>query len=239
MRRNNMLVFAFLAAISLNMSAVAQNEKKKVEGSGNIVTREVAVSSFEELEASGIFNLYLSQGNKEALKIEADDNFQELFEVKNEGSKLIIRMKKDVNIQTKNTNKLKVYLTFKKLKSMDLSMVGGTSSDEKLSFDNLKLTNQSVGSVNLEMSAQTFEMENESVGNVKLTGSANNAVIKNEGVGALHAGEFVVQKMDIENSGVGSAEVNATKELKVNDTFLGKVKNKGAASVKRTGKVVI
>ena len=42
-----------------------------------------------------------------------------------------------------------------------------------------------------------------------------------------------VVEMDIDNSGVGSAEVNATKELKVSDSFLGKVRNKGAAQVKR------
>ncbi len=53
------------------------------------------------------------------------------------------------------------------------------------------------------------------------------------------AASFVVQKMDIENTGVGSAEVNAEKELKVKDSFLGKVINKGNAPVKRMNKVVI
>ena len=227
-----------ILALILQLAAVSQKEKtekKRIEGSGNVITKEISVQSFDQLSSSGVFNLQLSQGDREQVRIEADDNLQELFEVKNEGSKLIISMKKDVNINGKN--KMKVYVTFRKLKSMDLSMVGGTSSDEKLSFDDFKLVNQSVGSVNLDMSLQSFHMDNESVGTIRLTGSADKAVIKSNGVGSIHAGDFVVQKMDIDNSGVGSAEVNAAKELKVSDSFLGKVKNRGNATVKK--KIVI
>src|SRR5689334_13267075 len=77
------------------------SDKKRIEGSGNIITKDVAVQSFDELKASGVFSVYLEQGNSESVKIEADDNFQPLFEVKNEGSKLIIKMQDDVNISSK------------------------------------------------------------------------------------------------------------------------------------------
>ena len=72
-----------------------------------------------------------------------------------------------------------------------------------------------------------------------MTGKADKAIIKHNGVGSFKASNFVVQTMDIEASGVGSAEVNAEKELKVKDSFLGKVSNKGSATVKRMNKVVI
>lgn len=229
---------AVMAAASLQFTVQAQkNDKDRIEGSGNVVTKEVAVKSFNELSASGVFNLQLSQGDKEQVKIEAEDNLQELFIVENDGSKLKISMKKDVHFNSHK--KMKVYVSFKNLKSMDLQMVGGTSSDEKLSFNDLKLNNKSVGSVNLDMALKTLHLDNKSVGNVKLTGKADNAVIKNNSVGSIQAGDFVVQKMDIDNSGVGSAEVNAEKELKVSDSFLGKVRNKGNATVKKTNKVVI
>jgi hypothetical protein len=134
------VLFALLATA---FTAQAQKEeRKRIEGSGNVITRDVAVQSFDELDASGLFNLRLSQGDKEQVKIEAEDNLQELFIVKNEGSKLSISMKKNMNINTKK--KMNVYVTFKKLKLMDLSMVGGTYSDELLSFADLKLTNKSV-----------------------------------------------------------------------------------------------
>ena len=240
--RKNLLVV--LAISVLGIAAQAQkndrdkyNDKERIEGSGNVITKDVAVKSFDELTAYGVFNLQLSQGDKEAVKIEAEDNLMDLFIVENDGSALSIRMKKDVSINTKK--KMTVYVTFKTLKKMYLSMVGGTSSDEKLKFNELKFKNQSVGSVNLNMTLQSLHLENESVGTLKLAGSAENAVIKSNSVGSVQAGDFVVQKMEIDNNGVGSATVNAEKELKVSDSFLGKVNNKGNAPVKKKNKVVI
>ena len=239
MRKN---LFLMLAITALGFSTMAQkndkyDDKDRIEGSGNVITKDITVKSFDELIASGVFNLLLSQGDKESLKIEADDNLMDLFIIENEGSTLKIKMKKNSNFNSKK--QLKVYVTFKTLKSMDLGMVGGTSSDEKLKFTDLKLKNQSVGSVSLNMTLQTLNMENQSVGSVKLEGSAENAVVKNNSVGSINAGNFVVQKMDIENNGVGSATVNAEKELKYSDSFLGKVSNRGNATVKKKNKVVI
>ena len=212
-------------------------EKNTIEGSGNVITRDVAVGSFDELDVKGIFNVLLTQGNKESVKIEAEDNLQDLFEVKTEDSRLMINMKKDAHFNSKK--KMKVYVTFKSLKSMDLKTVGNVSSEENLRFDDLKISNKSVGSVDLKMTAKNIDIDNKSVGNVKLNGNAENALIKNKGVGSMMASDFVVQKMDIDNSGVGSAVVNAEQELKVKDTFLGKVTNKGKATARRIKKVVI
>ena len=239
MRKN---LFLMLAITALGFSTMAQknnkyDDKDRIEGSGNVITKDISVKSFDELDASGVFNLQLSQGDKETLRIEADDNLMDLFIIENEGSTLKIKMRKNSNFNSKK--QLKVYVTFKTLKSMNLGMVGGTSSDEKLKFADLKLKNQSVGSVSLNMTLQTLNMENQSVGSVKLEGSAENAIVKNNSVGSINAGNFVVQKMDIENNGVGSATVNAEKELKYSDSFLGKVSNRGNATVKKKNKVVI
>ena len=238
--RKNLFIMLVVTAFSFSLQAQKNDkydDKDRIEGSGNVITKDINVKSFDELNASGVFNLQLSQGDKETLRIEADDNLMDLFIIENEGSTLKIKMKKNSNFNSKK--QLKVYVTFKTLKSMNLGMVGGTSSDEKLKFADLKLKNQSVGSVSLNMTLQTLNMENQSVGSVKLEGSAENAVVKNNSVGSINAGNFVVQKMDIENNGVGSATVNAEKELKYSDSFLGKVSNRGNATVKKKNKVVI
>lgn len=231
MRQSFLIMLAFTA---LSFSVVAQKDRDKnerIEGSGNVITKDIPVTSFNDLTSQGVFSLKLSQGDKESVKIEAEDNLIELITVKNEGNSLKIEMKKDVNINSKKG--MKVYVTFKSLKNMDLSMVGSTSSDEQLKFSDLKFKNQSVGSVNLDMALQTLHLENQSVGSLKLRGKAENAVIKSNSVGSVQAGDFVVQKMEIDNNGVGGATVNAEQELKVNDSFLGKVNNKGNATVKK------
>jgi hypothetical protein len=234
MRKTLVLLLAGTALLS---TARAQGKNETIEGNGKMVTRDVAVSSFDALKASGVYELKLSQGNKESVKIEADENLQEYFTVRNEGSQLVIDMKKLDNKNLKTKGKMRVFVTFKNIKNLELSTVGNVASEESLSFTDLSFKNQSVGDVNLQLTANKLELNNSSVGILKLTGKAQDAVVKNKGVGAFEAGGLVVQTMNIENTGVGAAVVNAEKNLKVKDSFLGKVNNKGSAAARRMNKV--
>ena len=226
-----------VACLLITQAALAQKDRETIEGNGKLVTRDVTIGSFDALSAKGIYELKLAQASKETVKIEADENLQELIQVSNEGSRLVIRMKDMENKNLKTKNKMRVYVTFKNLKEMELSTVGNVGSDEALSFDNLQLENKSVGNVDLKLTANKIDLKNKSVGNVTLSGKAQDAVVRNSGVGSLEAGNFVVQTMNIENTGVGNAEVNAEKDLKVKDSFLGKVKNKGGATVRKMNRV--
>jgi hypothetical protein len=226
-------------AATTSIQNVQAQKQETLEGNGNRITRTVSVQPFTSLEASGVYELKLTQGNSEGVQIEADENLQDLFTVRNDGGKLVIEMKDMKNKNLRTQKGLRVYVQFKNLKSMDLRTVGNVSSTNNLSFEDLELTNGSVGNVDLDLTATKFELENSSVGNITLSGKAENAVMKNSGVGSLKAGDFVVQTLDINNSGVGGAEVNAEKGLKVQDSFLGKVRNKGAASARKKNKVVI
>ena len=224
-------------ALATILNTVSAQEKESIEGNGKLITRDINVQPFDALKASGVYELKLTQGDKESVKIEADENLQELFTVKNDGSQLNIEMKK--NISLKGKMRVKVYVTFRNVKSIDLSTVGNVYTENQLTFTDLTLKNKSVGNVDLNFTANKLDLKNSSVGNVKLQGKAQTAVFRNSGVGNLRAGELVVQSMDIDNSGVGNAEVNAEKELKVNDSMLGRVTNKGAAPMRKSNKVVI
>lgn len=231
------MILTAMVALVCSTIVFAQDDEgnqKKIKGSGKVITKDVPVQGFDEISASGVFSLVLTQGGKEGVKIEADDNLQEIFEVKNEGSKLTISMKKNTNFDS--DAKLKVYVSFNKLKSLDLKMVGGTSNEAQLNFDHLTINNKSVGSVKLRMSAKKLHIVNKSVGDIDLTGKADDVTIFNKGVGSIDAADFVIQNLEIENTGVGSASVNVEKECKVKDSFLGKVKNKGAGAVKKSAK---
>lgn len=231
----------FISALGLlfSFASKAQNDRETIEGNGKLVTRDVPVKSFSELKANGVYELKLTQGDKEAVRIEADENLQEYFTVTNEGSKLIINTEKLRDKNLKGKVKMKVFITFKNLKNLEIATVGSVQSENQLAFDDLDFKNKSVGNVNLKLTANKFNMENKSVGNVELSGKAEDATVKNNGVGSLDASDFIVQTMDIENSGVGNAAVNAQKTLKVKDSFLGKVRNKGAATARKMNKVAI
>ncbi|RYY63769.1 MAG: hypothetical protein EOO12_11425, partial [Chitinophagaceae bacterium] len=172
MTRTLLMAAAFFVAAP---AAFAQ-DNESITGNGKVVTANVPVQPFESLEASGVYELKLSQGDKESVKIEADENLQALFHVRNEGSKLVIDMGKRKNLNLKKSTKLTVYVTFRNLKSMDLQMVGSVRSEEALSFTDIKVKNNSVGNVSLKLTANSFDLDNNAVGNVTLSGKAQNAV---------------------------------------------------------------
>ncbi|HET7896183.1 MAG TPA: DUF2807 domain-containing protein, partial [Flavisolibacter sp.] len=160
------LMLAAAVALLSTASVKAQNtDRETIEGNGKVTTRDVPVSSFDALKASGIYELKLSQGDKETVKIEADENLQQYFNVHNEGNALVIDMKDLKNKNLKNKTKMQVYVTFKKLKQLDLSTVGSVDAEKALSFADLEIRNASVGKVDLNFSANTVKLDNKSVGN--------------------------------------------------------------------------
>jgi hypothetical protein len=118
------LVGLFLASFT---HAQDDNKRETIEGNGKSVTRDVPVSSFSTLQASGVYELKLSQGNKESVKIEADENLQQYFNVRNDGNKLVIDMEKLKTKNLKHAGKMRVYVTFKNLKELELKTVGNVS----------------------------------------------------------------------------------------------------------------
>jgi hypothetical protein len=137
-----------LIAFCITLTAAAQ-EKEKIEPSGNIITKTVDVTSFDALKADGIYEMILTQGDKESVRIEADDNMQYLFSVKNEGNKLVISMPKledqEINISDDHKHKSlrwKVYVNFKSLKSLDLSVIGNVRGETSMKSDAFEVKKQ-------------------------------------------------------------------------------------------------
>ncbi|HYJ64122.1 MAG TPA: head GIN domain-containing protein [Parafilimonas sp.] len=215
---------------------VVAQKQGTIEPSGNIITRDVTINSFNSIKADGLYELVLTQGDKESVKIEADDNLQNLFKVSNDGSTLVIDMPelKNSNINFNDENhehklNLKVYVTFKQLNAIDVGIIGTIRCTTPLKADAFKIDSKNVGNIELQLTADKLTINNKGVGNITLTGSANNAIITNAGVGKFNGEDLIVQTMDINNSGVGNADVHVEKDLKVKESFLGKVTNSGNA----------
>ena len=96
-----------------------------------------------------------------------------------------------------------------------------------------------MGNIELKLAADKLTINNKGVGNITLTGSATDAIITNAGVGKFDGENLIVQTMDINNSGVGNADVHVEKDLKIKESFLGKVKNSGSAKERKMDGVEI
>lgn len=185
--------------------------KEGIRGNG-IVEEEVRnVPAFNQLDISGTFNVFLSQGETESVTIEADSNIIPVIQTEVNDGRLSVKIENGVKIS--KSKKSSVYITINDINKLDFRGVG-----------NLKCLT--------DLNLSIVDISNSGVGNMELTGSAQVCSIHNSGVGNLKASDFVVQKLTVSNVGVGNVEIHAVEELSMSNSGVGNVSYWGTASIK-------
>ena len=203
---------------------------QKMSGNGNVVKEDRSVEPFSAIEIGGVLNVYLEQGDTEALTVEADENLLNIIETENRGNTLVVRLKKGVEL--KKAKEKNVYITLRSIDELDIGGVVHVESTTPLNLEQLDLDVGGVCEVDLELRGNRLDADASMVGSLTLRGKIQEANIENGGVGTLKAFDLEVDKLTIKNSGVGSAEVRAHDEISISSSGVGSVRYKGDAVVK-------
>lgn len=201
------ILFVFVSQLLFGINSL---HAEKVKGSGNVEQQERKVESFNAIKVSGVFNIYLSQGDKELLVIEADDNLLEYIVSEVSSGTLKIGMKNNTTI--KQSKKMNVYITLINIDELVHSGVGDVKCLTPLNLTQFNITSSCVGNFNLK-------------------GTSENLTIQNSGVGNINAFEFEAQHCTLANSGVGNVNVNASEELRITNSGVGNVSYMGDAKI--------
>ena len=205
--------------------------KNKVKGSGTITSESRQVSPFTGLDAAGIFTVYLSQGDRESVTVEIDDNLQQYVSVCNKGQMLVLGTSKEFNNRTGSKSKVKVYVTLKNIERLEVSGVCTVKGQTPLVCDRLDANVKGVSNCELEIRCSRLEITQSGVCNIRLTGETGDCIVKKDGVGSLKASGLHARNMSIRNSGVGNVELYASGELSLNNSGVGSIKYSGDAVI--------
>jgi len=205
--------------------------QKSIRGNGNVIKQERTITSFDELVIKGVFNIHLSQGNKESVIVEADENLQEIITVKNDGNILVLGWKKGRNLRSKT--KMDIYVTLKDLKKLEVKGVGNIKTESSLSLKELKLDINGVGTTVLKLNCDKLDGNIHALGTITLTGKVGYVKLNNTGIGTLRAFDLIAQRLDLINTGIGKVEVHADQALNIKSSGIGSVKYKGNAQTKK------
>ena len=216
---------AFILVLVLFVATLGQAVAQTI--TGKRVSKEISVSSFNAIKANGVVELTLVQDGKESVTVEGDEGLQAYVTIDNNGNTLEIDTKKQNNKNIKGNWKLNITVHFRNLNALAVSTVGNVKNEGTLKFDELKMNVNSVGNTDLKLDAEKFRLEASSVGNISLAGSAKSAVMHNSSVGNIRAENFKVGTLEIANSGIGNADVNAAEITGFQGSMLGKVRNRG------------
>jgi hypothetical protein len=224
MMKSLRLVLIF--TLSVFMISCADGQwNRTVRGNGNVVKKERPASYFDGIRASSGIDVYLSQGDKESITVEADENLHEyiITEIK-DGT---LRVYHD-NVTIREAERERVYVTLKDIKSLKTSSAGDIIGETPLNGENLEIGASSAGDIRVEVHAREVEVNISSAGDIKLSGEADKLSAELSSAGDLNAGDFKVREADVSVSSAGDANVFVTERLVARSSSAGNITYHGS-----------
>lgn len=198
-----------------------------IDGNGNVITEERPVDSFNKIDISGGFEVFINQGKSEKLELEVDQNLLELIETKTKNNTLYIKNKEAIG----SAKSLKLYITVVNVKDIDISGAVELNSKGSITSDVLEVDISGAADINLSVKVDELIMDMSGASETTLKGEAENFKIELSGASDLQAEKLKTKHTSIDISGAGNAKVFAKKTLNVEVSGAGSVKYKGNPKV--------
>jgi len=205
-----MLMSLMLASFLFISGACTGNFNPQVSGGGDPVKQERTVSGFDALEVGGAFEIFLTQGPKESLTIEADSDIIDMIVTEVRGNTLKIYTEKGC---CKNVRKMAVYLTMTDVERIDISGACELENTGSLKLDNLEMEVSGASEMSLKMDVDKLELNLSGASELFLEGSCSQLYLDASGASEIEADQFLVGKMTIDASGASDCRVYVTDEL--------------------------
>jgi hypothetical protein len=222
--------FSLLFALFFIATLTASSQDEKVEGNGKIASQTRTVGAFTGLSISGGFEVVLTQGTTESLKLEADENV--LPRIKAEVVNGVLRISSK---SIRNAKRLKAYVTVRDLKSLELAGGIKLSGTNTISGSTLKF--DFAGGIDVELDLKVKELVADVAGGTKITlrGQAQTVRLDLAGAASFKAADLKTEFFTMDAAGASHAEVHVTKELNVDAAGIVSVDYKGSPKIKHSG----
>ncbi len=221
---------AIIALVCCSLPALAQWPWEKIDGNGELKKETRQVSNYTSISSSGSWDVMIAYGESSSIQVEGDANLLPYIETKVEDGRLTIKTNKNVNLRSKN--KITVYVSVTRLKSVSLSGSGDIIGHGKFYNDGdgeFKISGS--GSIKLSFDKyQSLAAHISGSGNITLSGTANEVTAHISGSGNADCGDVISDNVMATISGSGNVKVFANKSIDASISGSGNVQYRGAAT---------
>jgi hypothetical protein len=216
---NYFLFFALILIAGLSSGCLVPGES----GNGNVIRQDRKVATFNGIDVSGAFDIFLTQGSVQSVTVEADENLQKYIRTEVEGRKLVIEEKNPIS----HSSSLKVHITVTDLKTVELSGAVDATTEGTLSQPELKIETSGATDSKFNLDVQKLAVSSSGGSKLKFGGNAGITSMEISGAADIFAYELLTDNFDLTISGAGKAQINVKKELSVDISGAGSVRYKG------------
>ena len=192
-------------------------------------TEDRNITGFDGVESSGSFDVYVSSGSSESVKIEADENLLSLIETYKEGNTLHIKTKQGFWLQS--SNGVKVHVTAPNYTKIHSYGSGNIISQNKITGSGpLDLGVTGSADIKVDVEAPEISADITGSGNLFIKGETKKFKSDVNGSGSVKAFDLKSEDTKVDISGSGDAELYASVKLDVSVSGSGDVRYKGNAT---------
>jgi hypothetical protein len=218
------LKILMFAIIILGISSCVDAQMRKtVRGDGNVVKKDRSAGSFDGIKVSTGIDVYLKQGDKESISVEADENLHEYIITEIKGD--VLHVYSDANIREAKMKR--VYVTMKNVTSLTTSSAGDIIGETPVKGIDIEIEASSAGNIRVEVYAKKLDVNISSSGDVSLSGEAETLFADLSSAGDLEAYELKVKEADVSASSAGDARISVSDRIKARASSAGDISYQG------------
>ena len=206
------------------------------------------LSGFHAIKVSNAFDVYITQGNEDAVAISASKTeYRDKIITSVENGVLTIRFEDEKKFWKSlggDRQKLKAYISVKKLDKLVVSGACDVFMEEGISADELEISFSGASDLKGKVEAKTLSVDISGASDITLSGNAANMKVEASGASDFKGFDFVTNYCDAKASGASSIKITVNKELNANasgasdvrfkgDGLIREIKTSGASSVSR------
>ena len=190
------------------------------------------LSGFHAVDVSGSYDVYITQGGSESVKVDAPSDMMDhvVTEVENGVLKIYNKHESGWNWNGSGSHKIKVYVTAKSLNALGVSGSGDAYFKDGLTSDEMKISVSGSGDVSGKIEVKTLDCHISGSGDMKLSGHAENSNVSVSGSGDYNGKEVATVSTAVHVSGSGDASINASTNIEASVSGSGDVSYTGGAT---------
>ena len=143
----------------------------RVNGNKNVITEERKTSdNFTGIKVSTGLDLYISQGSKNKISVEADENLHEIIKTEVENGVLKIYSEKNIG----SAKARKVYVTITDLETLIATSGSDVYTEDVIKTNTISISTTSGANIKFSVNATSVETSSTSGSNIKIEGITTN-----------------------------------------------------------------
>lgn len=191
------------------------------------------LTGFNAIEVAGSYDVYLTQGNTESVRVEAPGDVIDKILTEVRGNTLRIYNRNEHgswNWGGDNNKKMAVYVTVKDINSIGITGSGDVYFKSGINAPTLRVRVTGSGDMQGRLNVKTLELSITGSGDVKLNGRAETSTVSVSGSGDFSGRDLATVRTSVRVTGSGDASVNASDTIDAGVSGSGDISYSGSAS---------